>query len=128
MQQVIFQDLGLIDYKEAWEYQEELFQEIIDLKSLNRKEGTNIATQSHLLFCEHPHVYTLGKSGNEKNLLVNEKYLKSSGATFYKNRRTRSGAQNQPQNGPKWSPNRGPKRPPAASGGAHMPFHGGAQN
>ena len=84
MQQVIFRDLGLIDYKEAWGYQEKLFQEIIDIKSRNRKEGTNVATQSYLLFCEHPHVYTLGKSGDEKNLLVNEDYLKSRGATFYK--------------------------------------------
>ena len=84
MQQVVFQDLGLIDYREAWDYQEKLFQEIIDVKSRNRKEGTGVATQSHLLFCEHPHVYTLGKSGNEKNLLVNEEHLKSRGATFYK--------------------------------------------
>lgn len=84
MQQVVFRDLGLIDYKEAWDYQEKLFQEIIDIKSRNRKEGTNMATQSHLLFCEHPHVYTLGKSGDEKNLLVNKEYLKSRGATFYK--------------------------------------------
>ena len=84
MQQVVFRDLGLIDYKEAWDYQEKLFQEIIDIKSRNRKEGTNVATQSHLLFCEHPHVYTLGKSGDKKNLLVNKDYLKSRGATFYK--------------------------------------------
>jgi len=84
MQKVIFRDLGLIDYKKAWDYQEKLFQEIIDIKSRNRKEGTSVATQSRLLFCEHPHVYTLGKSGDEKNLLVNEDYLKSRGATFYK--------------------------------------------
>lgn len=84
MQKVVFRDLGLIDYKKAWDYQEELFQGIIDIKSRNRKEGTEVATQSHLLFCEHPHVYTLGKSGDEKNLLVNEDYLKSRGATFYK--------------------------------------------
>ena len=84
MQRVVFQDLGLIDYKEAWNYQEKIFQEIIDIKSRNRKQGTNVLAQSHLLFCEHPHVYTLGKSGDEKNLLVNEDYLKSRGATFYK--------------------------------------------
>jgi lipoyl(octanoyl) transferase len=84
MQKVVFRDLGLIDYKEAWDEQEKLFQGIIDIKSRNRKEGTEEATQSHLLFCEHPHVYTLGKSGDEKNLLVNEEYLKSRGATFYK--------------------------------------------
>tara|TARA_B100000900_G_scaffold414783_1_gene442496 strand:+ start:1341 stop:2045 length:705 start_codon:yes stop_codon:yes gene_type:complete len=84
VQQVFFRDLGLIDYKEAWDYQEKLFQEIIEVKSRNRKEGTNVATQSYLLFCEHPHVYTLGKSGDKKNLLVNKDYLKSRGATFYK--------------------------------------------
>jgi len=84
VQQVFFRDLGLIDYKEAWDYQEKLFQKIIEVKSRNRKEGTNMATQSYLLFCEHPHVYTLGKSGDKKNLLVNKDYLKSRGATFYK--------------------------------------------
>ncbi len=84
MQQVVFRDLGLVDYKKAWDYQEEVFQGIISVKSRNRKEGTNIATQSHLLFCEHPHVYTLGKSGDEKNLLVSDAHLKSRGAAFYK--------------------------------------------
>ena len=84
MQKVFFRDLGLIDYKKAWDYQKELFQSIIDVKSASRKQGVDIATQSHLLFCEHPHVYTLGKSGDEKNLLVNEAYLKSKDATFYK--------------------------------------------
>lgn len=84
MQQVVFRDLGLIDYKEAWDYQEELFRGIIEIKSRNRKEEADVATQSHLLFCEHPHVYTLGKSGDKKNLLVNDAYLKSRGATFYK--------------------------------------------
>lgn len=84
MQSVVFNDLGLIDYQEAWDHQEQLFQDIIQIKSRNRKEGTTTPTQSHLLFCEHPHVYTLGKSGKEENLLVNEAYLKSRGATFYK--------------------------------------------
>ena len=84
MQKVFFRDLGLIDYKKAWDYQKELFQSIIDVKSASRKQGIDLATQSHLLFCEHPHVYTLGKSGDKKNLLVNEAYLKSRGATFYK--------------------------------------------
>ena len=84
MQKVFFRDLGLIDYKKAWDYQKELFQSIIDVKSASRKQGVDIATQSHLLFCEHPHVYTLGKSGDKKNLLVNEAYLKSRDATFYK--------------------------------------------
>ena len=84
MPKVVFQDLGLIDYKEAWDYQEKRFDEIIDIKKTNRRNNSEAPTTSYLLFCEHPHVYTLGKSGDEKNLLVNEDYLKSSGATFYK--------------------------------------------
>ena len=82
--QVSFKDLGLIDYKKCWDFQEELFAEILTVKSSNRKEGKTVATKNHLIFCEHPHVYTLGKSGDEKNLLVNEDSLKSRGATFYK--------------------------------------------
>ncbi len=81
---VEFIDLGLIDYKTCWDYQEKLFAEILEIKSSNRKEDKSDETKNHLIFCEHPHVYTLGKSGDEKNLLVNEEYLKSRGATFYK--------------------------------------------
>ena len=81
---VRFEDLGLIDYKKCWSYQEGLFSEILAVKSANRKENKSDATKNHLLFCEHPHVYTLGKSGDKNNLLVNEDYLKSRGATFYK--------------------------------------------
>ena len=81
---VEFQDLGLIDYKKCWDYQEELFAEILVTKSANRKEEKLDKTNNYLLFCQHPHVYTLGKSGDEKNLLVNEDYLKSRGATFHK--------------------------------------------
>ena len=84
MPKVVFQDLGLIDYKEAWDYQEKRFNEILDVKKNNRKENRQDSTLSYILFCEHPHVYTLGKSGDENNLLVNEDYLKSRGATFYK--------------------------------------------
>ena len=84
MVKVVFQDLGHIDYKQAWVYQEKLFDQIIAVKRQNIREETNLETQSYLLFCEHPHVYTLGKSGDEKNLLVNEEYLKSRGATFHK--------------------------------------------
>ena len=84
MPKVVFQDLGLIDYKEAWDYQEKRFNEILDVKKNNRKENRQDPTLSYLLFCEHPHVYTLGKSGDENNLLVNENYLRSRGATFYK--------------------------------------------
>ncbi len=84
MPKVVFQDLGFIDYKEAWDYQEKRFNEILDIKKNNRKENKQNPTLSYLLFCEHPHVYTLGKSGDENNLLVDENYLKSRGATFYK--------------------------------------------
>ena len=84
MVKVVFQDLGQIDYKEAWDYQEKLFDQIIAVKRKNRKEEIHLETQSYLLFCEHPHVYTLCKSGKESNLLVNEEYLKSRGATFHK--------------------------------------------
>ena len=81
---VYFKDLGLIDYKKAWDYQDELFSDTIARKIANRKNNTDIQTRNHLLFCEHPHVYTLGKSGDKSNLLVNEEYLKSRGASFYK--------------------------------------------
>ncbi|WP_420400784.1 lipoyl(octanoyl) transferase LipB [Flagellimonas sp.] len=81
---VILQDLGLKDYKETWDYQEELFQEIVDQKIQNRRNGTQEPTQNHFLFVEHPHVYTLGKSGNMDNLLVNEAQLKAKEASFYK--------------------------------------------
>ena len=81
---VKFEDLGLIDYEKCWDYQKELFSDILKVKSKNRKENTQNPTNNYLLFCEHPHVYTLGKSGDEKNLLVNEEYLKSRGSTFHK--------------------------------------------
>ena len=73
---VVFRDLGSISYKNAWDYQEKLFAQILAQKSKNRKENLSEETENHLLFCEHDHVYTLGKSGDEKNLLVNEEYLK----------------------------------------------------
>ncbi|WP_437373129.1 lipoyl(octanoyl) transferase LipB [Maribacter litoralis] len=78
------QDLGLKDYKATWDYQEQLFQETLDLKIRNRREGLNLDTPNHFLFVEHPHVYTLGKSGDISNLLVDEKVLADKGATFYK--------------------------------------------
>tara|TARA_B100000287_G_C20551122_1_gene748532 strand:- start:248 stop:943 length:696 start_codon:yes stop_codon:yes gene_type:complete len=81
---VYFEDLGLIDYKKCWDYQESLFAEILSVKSTNRKEKQKTKTKNYLLFCEHPHVYTLGKNGNKNNLLVNEKYLNSRDADFYK--------------------------------------------
>ncbi|MGQ7946682.1 lipoyl(octanoyl) transferase LipB [Flavobacterium sp. WC2509] len=78
------QDLGNKDYKETWEYQEELFKGIVDLKIQNRREETQIPTPNYFLFVEHPHVYTLGKSGDFENLLLSEKQLEAKGATFYK--------------------------------------------
>ena len=81
---VRLKDLGLKDYKETWEYQELLFKEILDVKVKNRREETTLNTDNHFLFVEHPHVYTLGKSGDLNNLLISEKKLAEIGATFYK--------------------------------------------
>lgn len=81
---IILQDLGLKDYKETWEYQESLFDEIVTLKIRNRREELDLETPNHFLFVEHPHVYTLGKSGDLDNLLISEKQLAEKGATFYK--------------------------------------------
>ncbi len=81
---VIFKDLGLIDYQDAWDYQEQLFKAAIDLKIAQRKQETEEVTKNYLLFCEHPHVYTLGKSGSLDNLLLNENQLAEKNATFYK--------------------------------------------
>ncbi|MEQ3661534.1 MAG: lipoyl(octanoyl) transferase, partial [Flavobacterium sp.] len=78
------QDLGNKDYKETWDYQEKLFKEIVDLKIRNRREGLNLLTPNYFLYVEHPHVYTLGKSGDFSNLLLSEKQLADKGATFYK--------------------------------------------
>lgn len=83
---LIYQDLGLIDYKEAWDYQEELFGRIMDRKTVNRKDPSkrNQAAENYLLFCEHPHVFTLGKSGREENILVDRSKLNSGEISFYK--------------------------------------------
>ena len=81
---VVFRDLGRMDYKEAWDYQERLFAGIADQKLRNRREQEGRATENFLLFVEHPHVYTLGKSGDVSNMLLNEEQLRQKGATFYK--------------------------------------------
>jgi lipoyl(octanoyl) transferase len=85
-QSVAFQDLGLIDYKECWDYQEKLFNEIISQKIVQRNvpENERQITKNHLIFCEHPHVYTLGKSGSEKNMLLDNNELQKKKATYYK--------------------------------------------
>ena len=84
---VLFNNIGSIAYKDAWDYQDELFQEIINTKIENRRNNSETPTKNHLLFVEHPHVYTLGKSGDISNLLLNEKQLEAKGATFYKSNR-----------------------------------------
>ncbi|MFD0835373.1 lipoyl(octanoyl) transferase LipB [Mariniflexile aquimaris] len=82
--QIELQDLGLKDYKQTWDYQEQLFKEIVDTKIKNRREETQLKTNNYFLFVEHPHVYTLGKSGDMSNLLVDEAQLKEKNASFYK--------------------------------------------
>ncbi len=81
---VLLEDLFLKDYKETWDYQTKLLQDIVDTKIKNRRENLAEVTNNHFLFVEHPHVYTLGKSGDFSNLLLNEKQLSEKGATFYK--------------------------------------------
>jgi lipoyl(octanoyl) transferase len=76
-------DLGNKDYKETWDYQETLFKEIVDVK-LEKRNNPHLVTPNFFLFVEHPHVYTLGKSGDISNLLLSEKQLAAKGATFYK--------------------------------------------
>lgn len=81
---VHFEDLGLIDYQQAWDYQEKLFHDTIQLKIKQRNQETTEETKNYLLFCEHPHVYTLGKSGHLENLLLDQAKLTEHQATFYK--------------------------------------------
>jgi lipoyl(octanoyl) transferase len=82
--ELILEDLGLRDYKETWDYQEALFAKTVALKVQNKKEHTSLPTPNHFLFVEHPHVFTLGKSGNLDHLLVSEEALKEKEASFYK--------------------------------------------
>ena len=82
--QIKYIDLGTMDYKEAWDFQQNLFDEIVQIKKENRKNNTNLKTPNYFLFVEHPHVYTLGKSGNYSNLLIDENQLKNKNASFYK--------------------------------------------
>lgn len=79
-----FRHLGTIDYKEAWDYQEELFSGIVNSKIENRKNNALIPTENYLLFCNHPNVYTLGKSGDPQNLLLSQKELESKNISYYK--------------------------------------------
>ena len=81
---ILLTDLANKDYKETWDYQTELLEKIVDIKINNRRNNLTDTTKNHFLFVEHPHVYTLGKSGDLSNLLLNENQLKEKGATFYK--------------------------------------------
>jgi lipoyl(octanoyl) transferase len=81
---VSVKNLGLIDYQEAWDFQENLFKKAIDLKIAKRNGETDEIPENHLLFCQHPHVFTLGKSGNPENLLLNETELIQQQASYYK--------------------------------------------
>jgi lipoyl(octanoyl) transferase len=84
MPEVLVQQLGLIDYKAAWDYQEELFKDAIDKKIALRKGEEVPNPTNYLLICEHPHVYTLGKSGEQSHLLLSDERLKEINATYYK--------------------------------------------
>ena len=84
MQQIILKDLGFKAYKETWEYQTELLDKAVKTKFDNRQKNIENPPKHHFLFVEHPHVYTLGKSGDISNLLLNETQLEEKGITFFK--------------------------------------------
>ncbi|MBN2596698.1 lipoyl(octanoyl) transferase LipB [Labilibaculum sp.] len=86
MTKTVFRDLGSIDYKEAWDYQENLFNEVLTSKLANADlpADQKKLSNNYLLFCEHPHVYTLGKSGKEQNMLLDLLQLQAKEATFHK--------------------------------------------
>lgn len=79
-----FIDWGLTDYRDAWDRQEAIFEQTVAIKTRNRIEGLQLPTPNYLIFCEHPHVYTLGKSGKPENLLLDENGLKEKQASYYK--------------------------------------------
>ncbi|MCF8329015.1 MAG: lipoyl(octanoyl) transferase LipB [Crocinitomicaceae bacterium] len=81
---VTIRRLGLINYKEAWDLQEKIFKELVDIKIKNRNDNTSVLPQNQLLVCEHPHVFTLGKSGKEDHLLLDNQGLKDNEADYYK--------------------------------------------
>lgn len=80
---VMVQDWGTMDYQAAWDKQEELFESIVKQKTQNRKENTSVPTNNYLVFTEHPHVYTLGKSGKQENLLLDEQELREKDASYH---------------------------------------------
>ena len=91
MQTILFQDLGRVAYDAAWDYQEALLQANLQIKAkwynMPEAQPADNGTQHHLLFCEHPHVYTIGKSGHMENLLVNDVRLKELNVSFFKTNR-----------------------------------------
>jgi lipoyl(octanoyl) transferase len=80
---VEFQHLGLIPYQKAWQIQENLLKKVVEIKKQNRLQAEKIPTPNYLLFCQHPHVYTLGKSGSLKNLLISESQMKEKGIEYF---------------------------------------------
>jgi lipoyl(octanoyl) transferase len=84
---VTIQDLQNIEYQAAWDYQTSLFEKTIAIKTANREHGTQNSTSNYLLTCEHPHVYTIGKSGKKEHLLLNQNQLAEKEATFYESNR-----------------------------------------
>ena len=80
---VVYQDLGLIDYKQAWDYQKERFEQLVTFKKQQKQTPDLPSPENYLLFCEHPHVYTLGKSGKSENVLLSQTQLEAKGAQFY---------------------------------------------
>ena len=81
------QDIGRSDYREAWDYQDELFKKIVDIKLSNRNSEIEKPRPGFFLFTEHNHVYTLGKSGDLSNLLLSEEQLEKKGISFFKSNR-----------------------------------------
>ena len=81
------QDIGRSDYREAWDYQDELFKRIVDIKLANRDREVEEPRPGYFLFTEHDHVYTLGKSGDLSNLLLSEEQLEKKGISFFKSNR-----------------------------------------
>jgi len=77
----VFEDLGAMEYKTAWNYQESLMKDLDELRTVEDRDGEFCG---NILFCEHPHVYTLGKSGSENNLLMNSMQLQQKKISFYK--------------------------------------------
>ncbi len=87
MQQIVFKDIGLIPYEEAWRYQEQLLLQNVTAKITRKKEGTGQDTTHYFIICEHPPVYTLGKSGNENNVLIDEYTRAEKGIAYFKTNR-----------------------------------------